>query len=361
MKLLIDARFTTFPHHNGISRFGAGLIEAAAKIADVRILVSDVRQLAMLPTVPYVKIHSPLSPREIFVAHRINKLKPDIVFSPMQVMGRAGRKYGLIVTVHDLIYYQHGEPPAFLPWPVRLIWRLYHQFWWPQRLLLNTADAVATVSLTTATLLRKYRLTSRPVQLVANAPPTDLGHDDMSHQVDKSLVYMGSFMPYKNVETLIQCMEALPDYTLHLLSPIEGARMHQLKALIPPGSKVQFHNGVSDTVYRDFLRRATALVTLSQMEGYGLPLVEAMAVGTPVIASDIQIFREIGGDAVVFVHPHLPEEVSNAVRRLEEPEARRNAREKGKRQAETFNWDQSALQLISLANQVQTQREQRRR
>ncbi|BAS18234.1 glycosyl transferase, group 1 [Arthrobacter sp. Hiyo8] len=62
MKIVIDARFTRTDHHDGISRYGSSLIAATSKIADVTMLISDKRQLALLPDVPYVHISSPLSP-----------------------------------------------------------------------------------------------------------------------------------------------------------------------------------------------------------------------------------------------------------------------------------------------------------
>ncbi|CAI3798527.1 hypothetical protein NKCBBBOE_02098 [Pseudarthrobacter sp. MM222] len=170
MKILIDARFTRLDHHDGISRYGASLIAATARIADVSMLISDVRQLALLPDVPYTLINSPLSPAELFVAGRVNKLGADVVVCPMQTMGSWGRKYALVLTLHDLIYYEHPAPPGFLPAPVRILWRLYHKAYWPQRLLLNRADVVATISSTTAALISKYRLTRRPVRIVGNAP-----------------------------------------------------------------------------------------------------------------------------------------------------------------------------------------------
>lgn len=357
MKLLIDARFTTFPQHNGISRFGANLIAAAAKTADVEMLVCDDRQLPMLPDVPFTKINNPLSILEPFIARRINQLRPDVVFSPMQVMGRWGRDYGLIVTVHDLIYYQHRMPPPSLPGPTRLAWRLFHNVWWPQRLLLNTADAVAAVSLTTASLIRERSLTRRPVELVTNAPPSSSYEDDGLPETEKALIYMGSFMPYKNVETLIQGMKDLQDYTLHLLSPIDPGRRRQLEAVIPAGATVKFHNGVTDEGYGRLLKRAAALVTLSRMEGYGLPIVEAMAAGTPVIASNIPIFREVGGDAIAFIPPENPERLAMEVRRLEQRDARTRAVLAGKRQAAKYNWERSAAQLLAMATQVHNERQ----
>src|SRR5699024_12278408 len=57
----------------------------------------------------------------------------------------------------------------------------------------------------------------------------------------------------------------------------------------------QLHDGIDDGEYRHLLRSATALVTISRSEGYGLPLVEAMAEGTPVVVSDQEIFQEVAG------------------------------------------------------------------
>jgi glycosyltransferase involved in cell wall biosynthesis len=352
VKIVIDARFTRTDHHDGISRYGASLIAATAKIADVSMLVSDVRQLALLPDVPYTLINSPLSPLELFVARKVNGLGADVVVCPMQTMGTWGRKYGLILTLHDLIYYEHPAPPGFLPAPVRLLWRLYHKAFWPQRLLLDRADTVATISRTTEALMAKYRLTRRPVRIIANAPQPAQVHRTPGEGADKTIIYMGSFMPYKNVETMVSGMSGLPGYTLHLLSRISPQRRAELEGLVPPGASVVFHNGVTDQEYDGLLRRATALVSLSRAEGYGLPLVEAMAVGTPVIASDIPIFREVGADAALYVDPGSPEEFARAVAQLQDDGHWQDMSRRSVARAAEFSWDESARQLVDAAHEV---------
>lgn len=356
MKIVIDARFTRTDHHDGISRYGASLIAATAKIADVSMLVSDVRQLALLPDVPYTLISSPLSPLELFVARKVNATGADVVVCPMQTMGTWGRKYGLILTLHDLIYYEHPAPPGFLPAPVRLLWRLYHKAFWPQRLLLNRADTVATISRTTEALMAKYRLTRRPVRIIANAPQPAQEPRQPGDGADKSIIYMGSFMPYKNVETMVAGMAGLPKYTLHLLSRITPERRAELESLIPPGASVVFHNGVTDAEYDGLLRRATALVSLSRAEGYGLPLVEAMAVGTPVIASDIPIFREVGADAATYVDPESPGQFADAVAQLQDDAHWQDMSRRSLARAREFSWDESARQLVEAAHEVVAKR-----
>ncbi|MFJ3957825.1 glycosyltransferase family 4 protein [Arthrobacter sp. NPDC090010] len=352
MKLVIDARFTRMDHHDGISRYGASLIEACAKVADVTMLICDDRQLKLLPEVPYIKIGSPLSPLELFVARRVNRLQPDVVVCPMQTMGSWGRKYGLILTLHDLIYYEHPAPPGFLPAPVRVLWRLYHKAYWPQRLLLNRADIVATISRTTESLMRKFRLTHKPVRIIGNAPQPGAVPRDASEAPSKELVYMGSFMEYKNVETLIRGMVGLPGYTLRLMSRIAPARREQLEALVPAGAEVVFHNGVSDEEYEGFLRNAAALVTLSKAEGYGLPLVEAMALGTPVVVADTPIFREVGGDAAAYVPAEDPAAFSSAVLALEDDGAWAARSAASVDQAARFSWERSAQELLAAAGEV---------
>src|SRR5690349_23784228 len=152
-------------------------------------LVSDERQLALLPDVPYMLISSPLSPLELFVARKVNAIGADVVVCPMQTMSTLGRRYGLVLTLHDLIYYEHPAPPGFLPAPVRLLWRLYHKAFWPQRLLLNRADIVATISRTTEALMAKYALTKRPVRIVSNAPQPAQEPRDPDTKPEKTLLY----------------------------------------------------------------------------------------------------------------------------------------------------------------------------
>ncbi|MDQ0619054.1 glycosyltransferase family 4 protein [Arthrobacter globiformis] len=352
MKIVIDARFTRTDHHDGISRYGSSLIAAVSKIADVSMLISDLRQLALLPDVPYTLISSPLSPTELFVARKVNQLGADVVVCPMQTMGTWGRKYGLVLTLHDLIYYEHPAPPGFLPAPVRILWRLYHKAFWPQRLLLNRADVVATISRTTEALMAKYRLTSRPVRIVSNAPQPAQQPRDPAAAPEKTLLYMGSFMPYKNVETMLAGMAGLPDYTLHLLSRVTPHRRAELEALIPSGANVVFHNGVTDDEYTALLNRTTALVTLSKAEGYGLPLVEAMALGTPVIASDIPIFREVGADTAAYVDPESAPEFAAAVRDLGDGQHWQDVSRRSVARAQQFSWDESARQLVDVAAEV---------
>lgn len=360
MKILCDCRYVRIDHHDGISRYSSRITAALGRQAavaghQVTMLISDERQLGLLPDLPWAIGPSPTSPAEPWVARRINRLGADVVFTPMQTMGTlARRRYRLVKTLHDLIYYRHRTPPRDLPAFIRLLWRLYHLAWWPQRLLLNRADAVATVSATTKQLIAEHHLTRRPVVVVANAAdrapagtPLDRPAPDPAAPDGRDLVYMGSFMPYKNVETLARAMHDLPGYRLHLLSRIPPSARARLEALAPPGALV-VHDGTSEEEYRAVLLSARALVTASRDEGFGLPLVEAMVLGTPVVVSDIPIFREIGGDAALYAPAEDSAAFAAAVRTLEDPAEWRARSAASVAQAAHFDWDRSAAALLEL-------------
>ena len=354
MKILFDCRYVRFPRHDGISRFSAGLVTALARLTPVTMIVSDERQLTMLPDLPWVLGPSPTAAGEPWVSRRFNRFEPDVVFTPMQTMGPFGRRFGLVSTVHDLIYYENRTPPRDLAWPIRLIWRLYHLSWAPQRFVLNRADAQATVSQTTRDLMVKHRLTRKPITVVANAvSPATVGRD---RKPTRTLVYMGSFMPYKNVELLASAMKLLPGYVLQLMSKVDVASRARLEALAPAGS-LEFRDGVSDEEYAATLSSATALVTASLNEGFGLPLIEAMAGGTPVAVSDIPIFREIGGDAAVYFDPRSAESFASAIHGLEDAGEWKRRSALSIAQAGKFSWDNSAQALLGALTAVHESRQ----
>ncbi|GAA2246062.1 glycosyltransferase family 4 protein [Herbiconiux moechotypicola] len=367
MRLALDCRYTRIARHDGISRYTAGIAGALKALSDrgellddagepieLLMLISDERQLAMLPELPWRLVSGPTSPLEPLVALQVDRAHPDAVFSPMQTMGTLGRRYRLALTVHDLIYYSNPTPPHDLPAFVRVLWRLYHLAWWPQRMLLNRADAVVTVSHTTEQLIEQHHLTKRPVVVARNAadlPGRDVADaaaaDAARRASARSLLYMGSFMPYKNVETLVRATAALPGYTLHLLSRSTDADKARLRAAAPD-ARLVFHDGVSDERYQELLGEATALVTASLDEGFGIPLVESMGAGTPVVVSDIPVFREIGGEAALLAPARDPDAFAAAVRTLEDPGTWAERSRVSRTQAETFSWEASARSLAAL-------------
>lgn len=352
--LHFDARFIRLDHHDGISRFSVELIRALSKKIRVIAIVYDLRQLEFLPEgIEFVLLNKPESAKEFSVARKLNKLGAQNVYSPMQVMGAAGRKYKLILTLHDLIYYRHRKPPQDLNLLLRAVWRIYHLSYIPQRLLLNRADSVVTVSETTKNLIEQHRLTKRPVSVVYNAPAGPGITSQRLFPTNRDLIYIGSFMPYKNVETLIRGVGLANGFTLHLLSKITPTRKAALSELASQvGAKVVFHEGVSDEKYQDLLSKSFALVTASKDEGFGIPLVEAMQKGLPVVVSDLEIFREVSGEAGLYFSPDNSNELAQQLINLNSAQIWEAQSALGITQSKKFNWDKSAAELLKSFSQL---------
>ena len=222
--------------------------------------------------------------------------------------------------------------------------------YWPQRLVLNQADAVATVSQTSAQEIREANLTKRPLVVVSNAArdltPLLKKPVVQNKMWPKNLIFMGTPLPYKNTETLIRAMAQLPGRTLHILSKISDRRMAELERLVPSDAEVVFHRGVSDEEYAELLADDAIMVSASKAEGFGLPLAEALKLGVPAVVSDMPFFHEVGGHAPVYADPESPNSFARAIKKLDDLAERKKRIEIGKKHIASFSWDTSAKVLL---------------
>jgi glycosyltransferase involved in cell wall biosynthesis len=139
------------------------------------------------------------------------------------------------------------------------------------------------------------------------------------------------------------------------MSRVKPEERSRLEALAPAGS-LEFFNGASDEQYESALRDATALVSASRDEGFGLPVVEAIALGTPVLISDIPIFREIGGDAAVYFDPDSVDSVVDGVRQLENAAEWKRRSAASVEWAQRYNWPDAARQLLAVLTETAERR-----
>lgn len=356
MNLFFDARFIRTDFHDSMSRCSTELAAATYEITPVTFIICDEKQLAFLPAdAKYVKIHAPTSIREPLTALILNKYRPDVVFTPMQTMGSLGRKFKLIVMLHDMIYYHHRTPPAQFNWLIRLGWRLYHASYIPQRLTLNSADAVGTVSEASKKEILEAKLTKRPLFVLPNAPRNlaqFLNTPVQATAAPKNLVYMGTFIGYKNVEALIAGMEFLPDRTLHLLSPISEKRRNELEKRVPKGAEVIFHNGVSDEVYAKLLADNAIFVSATRYEGFCLPLAEALALGVPAVVSNLAVLHEVAGEGALYFGCNKPQEFAERVKAFDSQKRVDEVVKAGKKHIANYSWDKTAVILIKTAKSL---------
>lgn len=349
-----DGRFINPTRPDGITSFSIGLVGELSRLMPVTVLIHLEAQRDLLPeNVSVLKVNDPTSLRELTLARRLNQESIGVLVSPMQTTSSLGRNFKLVLTLHDLIYYRHRTPPKAFSAPVRLGWLLFHLSYFPQRLLLDRADLVLTVSETSRQEILAAKLTKRPLAIVHNASELEIAKPIKPRHDSEYLIYMGSYNRYKNVEFLIESMALLPDKTLVLLSRLSEKKRRKLDQLADSvGAKVQFENGVTDTEYLGWLGKAFGLVSASKDEGFGIPLVEAMSQGLPVIVSDIPIFQEVAGNAGVFFNNSKSEEFVDGVRKLSKESTWSSHSKKALQQSAKFSWKHSTKELLASLREI---------
>jgi glycosyltransferase involved in cell wall biosynthesis len=111
------------------------------------------------------------------------------------------------------------------------------------------------------------------------------------------------------------------------------------------GHLFQFAGHIADEDLPAIYSMATALLHPSLYEGFGLPPLEAMACGTPVVASDRTALPEVIGDAGILIDPTSPDSLLGALRSLNDPATRREMVESGLKRAGQFSWEQTGEEL----------------
>ncbi|MGJ3240419.1 MAG: glycosyltransferase family 4 protein [Anaerolineae bacterium] len=172
---------------------------------------------------------------------------------------------------------------------------------------------------------------------------------------------IGTIQPRKNYSRLIQAMYRLRTngYDLHLV--IAGGRgwledeMYRTLADLHMHDVVHLIGFVDDEDLAGLYSSAECVAFPSLYEGFGFPVLEGMACGTPVITSNISSLPEVAGDAALMIDPYDIDAIANAIQRvIEDSELRERLIQKGFEQASGFTWERSARQLRAIYDQVLT-------
>jgi glycosyltransferase involved in cell wall biosynthesis len=168
-------------------------------------------------------------------------------------------------------------------------------------------------------------------------------------------LYLGRHDAYKNLSRLIDAFAALPnakDYELWFAGPTDNTYTPVLKAQVQQLGLIQnikFLDYVSTEKLTLIINQAIALVFPSLWEGFGFPVLEAMACGTPVITSNCASMPEVGGEAVIYINPKSVTEITAAMKELADDSLQRSQlREKGLIRAENFTWESTGQQTVKV-------------
>ena len=269
-----------------------------------------------------------------------------------------------IVTIHDCIHLVF--PQHYLPG--RLTRSLARFTFWHAA---NRSARVLTVSeASKRDILRFFSIPSDKVDVIYNAiddrfslPPDDAQMTrvrDRYQLHDRFLLYAGNVKPHKNVERLIDAFARLrQDGFGDIKLLITGSEVSRYATLRHAVHRYNLHKHVrflgfltTDTL-ATLYHLADAFVFPSLYEGFGLPPLEAMASGTPVLTSNVSSLPEVVDDAALLVDPYDPKSIANGMRQILSDDAlRERLVSRGRTRAACFSWEESVKRVLTIYRQV---------
>ncbi len=268
-----------------------------------------------------------------------------------------------VVTIHDTI---HLMFPQYLP--NRLAPYYARTMMW---ISVQRSSRILTVSeASKRDILKFFDVPAEKIEVVYNAiderfsvepREEDVVRVRERYQLDgRFLLYVGNVMPHKNLERLIEAFARLRkegNEDLRLL--IIGDEISKLPSLRRAVHRhklqkhVRFLGFLPDEMLVVLYRLAAVFVFPSLYEGFGLPPLEAMASGTPVVTSNVSSLPEVVGDAALLVDPYDPESIKSGIARvLEDPALRESMRRKGLERVRAFSWERSVQRTRDIYMEV---------
>lgn len=271
----------------------------------------------------------------------------------------------LITTVHDIC---HIAMRQFFPGALRHIYS--DQF---LRMVLKKSDFVITVSnFSKSEIINYFNIPEEKIRVIYNGVNPifrPIGEEQRNAVLKKHnlpsefLLYIGNVKPHKNitglVESYIMALKRNPDLPALVIS----GRYNQLITATPnirkliagkeTESRIIFTGYLPTVDLPAIYSQALMFLFPSFYEGFGLPNLEAMACGTPVITSNCSSIPEVVGNSAILIDPYNCEMISDAILNLAgNSELQQTYRERGLSQAQKFSWDKSAREHVAVYNQT---------
>jgi glycosyltransferase involved in cell wall biosynthesis len=381
MRIGIDARFLTHPQHGGFKTYTECLIAALAQVdteneyilyldrsRDWQTKLPDQRNFTsrVVPGLfPFIGLpwREQVSLSRCAARDRLDLLHSPCLTAPLYLTCPS------VVTIHDMIWY-FPERYATKPQPPgRRMMELYYRLV-PRYAAFHASSIVTVSQASKQEIVQDLHLSADRVFVTYEAarriyqPVRDeerIRAIRSKHNLnDKFILAIGSADPRKNISTLVNAFGIMPDalraefklvvvWTHPFLTPSLALRIKELGL----ENQVRFLQSVSDEDLVLLYNVSSLFVFPSLYEGFGLPLLEAMACGTPVVAADNSSIPEIAGDAALLFEAHDAQAIADTMTRVLTNDALRlGLAQKGLGRAEAMTWDKCARQTVDVYRQA---------
>jgi glycosyltransferase involved in cell wall biosynthesis len=340
----------------------------------------DVRTLSLQPknftTVPYAPRAERPAEHVAFPLY-LRSLAPDLIHIPLNRVPLLMIK-PYVVTIHDMANLLFEEESG---------WRMALRRYRFRRGLIRADRIIAVSEATSREVQKSLNIPASRIRMVYNAPDPEFfthrhsadaraaGPDAATREKLRILeryqvhypylLYAGNIKPHKNIPRLVEAFAVVRDQLashpvykdLRLI--IIGDQISQYPAVRHAVIKSRVENTVRflgfvpfDTL-RCFYESAAAFVFPSRHEGFGLPPLEAMASGTPVVCSNVSSLPEVVGDAAIQVNPENVFDIARGIREvLLDEHTRQEMIARGKAQAKKFSWSRTAREVLEIYREV---------
>lgn len=287
---------------------------------------------------------------------QLDELKADLVHFPMvqQPVFYSGKT---ITTMNDLTTVRFGNPSKN-----PIVFKFKQQVYkWVNRRVARKSAALITFTefvrrdIAGFTGVSQDKITAIPLAAESITDPAELVEGLASEQF---IMYVGRPMPHKNLERLIEAFVSLkaqhPNLKL-VLAGKEDANYRRIEAGVQKRGleNIVFTDFVSEGQLRWLYENCAAYIFPSLSEGFGLPGLEAMVHGAPVISSNATCLPEIYGDAAHYFDPHDVQAMADAINEvLTDKDLRESLIRAGRQQAAKYSWQRTAEQTLAVYNKV---------
>jgi glycosyltransferase involved in cell wall biosynthesis len=293
---------------------------------------------------------------QIGLWRQLKSLKPDLVHfgmvqQPILYRGKT------VTTMHDLTTARYRNPSK--NWIIFTVKQWIYR-WLNKRVARKSNAVIANSEFTKDDVAKFAHINSRKIAVTYEAADkiTDKAESLRELEGESFIMYVGRPQPHKNLDRLVEAFSVLKKSHPKLMLVLAGKKDALYKKL---EKKVNNQN-IPDVIFTDFVsegqlrwlyENTAAYVFPSLSEGFGLPALEAMAHGAPVVSSSATCLPEIYENAAHYFEPTDTAEIANKINDvLVNPRLRKNLIEKGKKQAAKYSWRKMAQETLEIYKNV---------